>query len=79
MKEIKGAQLGEKVGKKVGEKVGEKTGEKVGESWGEIDKLNLCPPRITNIILEVKSFPKNPAYGRHQLSRPMRIVGPVQI
>ena len=22
---------------------------------------------------------KNPAYGRHQLSRPMRIVGPIQI
>ena len=24
-------------------------------------------------------FKKNPAYGRHQLSRPMRIVGPIQI
>ena len=22
---------------------------------------------------------KNPAYGRHQLSRPMQIVGPIQI
>ena len=22
---------------------------------------------------------KNPAYGRHQLSRPMRIIGPIQI
>ena len=22
---------------------------------------------------------KNPAYGRHQLSQPMRIVGPIQI
>ena len=22
---------------------------------------------------------KNPAYGKHQLSRPMRIVGPIQI
>ena len=25
------------------------------------------------------TFKKNPAYGRHQLSRPMRIVGPIQI
>ena len=22
---------------------------------------------------------KNPAYGRHQISRPMRIVGPIQV
>ena len=26
-----------------------------------------------------KPLKKNPAYGRHQLSRPMRIVGPIQI
>ena len=26
-----------------------------------------------------KDYLKNPAYGRHQLSRPMRIVGPIQI
>ena len=26
-----------------------------------------------------KLLNKNPAYGRHQLSRPMRIVGPIQI
>ena len=24
-------------------------------------------------------YEKNPAYGRHQLSRPMRIIGPIQI
>ena len=30
------------------------------------------------IIIIIEPSNKNPAYGRHQLSRPMRIVGPIQ-
>ena len=29
-------------------------------------------------IQKSQSLKKNPAYGRHQLSRPMRIEGPIQ-
>ena len=32
-----------------------------------------------NIVFCTNYERKNPAYGRHQLSRPMRIVGPIQI
>ena len=34
-----------------------------------------CIPKLQ----EINILNKNPAYGRHQLSRPMRIVGPIQI
>ena len=30
-------------------------------------------------VIKKKVLSKNPAYGRHQLCRPMRIVGPIQI
>ena len=33
---------------------------------------------IVSEMLNVQANNKNPAYGRHQLSRPMRIEGPIQ-
>ena len=35
--------------------------------------------RFDRLAVACKLSDKNPAYGRHQLSRPMRIVGPIQI
>ena len=37
-----------------------------------------CSPKVSKIEIHKKCL-KNPAYGRHQLSRPMRIIGPIQI
>ena len=37
-------------------------------------KLKVLTKQLINVDLL-----KNPAYGRHQLSRPMLIVGPIQI
>ena len=34
--------------------------------------------RIASHYISWGRHRKNPAYGRHQLSRPMRIVGPIQ-
>ena len=33
---------------------------------------------LTSLTKTMNNTQKNPAYGRHQLSRPMRIVGPIQ-
>ena len=40
-----------------------------------------CKDKINGILIRnVMLFkPKNPPYGRHQLSRTMQIVGPIQI
>ena len=32
-----------------------------------------------NYVFELVFMSKNPAYGRHQLSQQMRIVGPIQV
>ena len=43
--------------------------------------LNLCKTLFNQQIIHTSYHihKKNPAYGRHQLSRPMRIEGPIQI
>ena len=42
-------------------------------------KVNFSKNLIWEHHAKIHSLKKNPAYGRHQLSRPMRIVGPIQI
>ena len=42
-------------------------------------KSSLDEPLSRPELLSAISSLKNPAYRRHQLSRPMRIVGPIQI
>ena len=37
-----------------------------------------CQQTSVALHVLIEAEPKNPAYGRHQLSRPMRIVGPIQ-
>ena len=40
---------------------------------------NSFSHNINSIAIKLRFSKKNPAYGRHQLSRPMRIIGPIQI
>ena len=39
---------------------------------------NIACEKRASVILRKDEY-KNPAYGRHQLSRPVRIEGPIQI
>ena len=52
----------------------EETKSNAEDTKSEIDKNVSKSDTESFILLE-----KNPAYGRHQLSRPIRIVGPIQI
>ena len=47
--------------------------------WKQLIQLYqpIQSSNLARIEKLMQTFTKNPAYGRHQLSRPMRIVGPI--
>ena len=52
-----------------------------GGDYIKVEAHEIAVHKKRKLKLKIERDPsmKNPAYGRHQLSRPMRIVGPIQI
>ena len=71
-----GHKMCHKVCHKNGDKVCCKLSHKICGKFGTKIFIRIDQMFFTNLVFQMIN--KNPAYGRHQLSRPMWIVGPNQ-